>query len=901
MLTVKHIVLLAILLLAACGSPPAPTAGTEVPGSSPASPAPTVSQEAAVTPSPAAVLRPTEEPTAQPTASAPNRPAGTPAATLGATAPATSRPTATSTARPTDSPAAVATPLPTAALSASALLASARWHQLIGDCDQARRELAELLRGSPDPAEAAEARYRMAQCYVRDDAPAEAMVTLAELLAKAAEADPYRAPATFNLGETLLALGRWSDAEAAYQDYLKLAPSMAYLTWQRIGAARRSVGDLPGATAAYKSALATSPDWTNTVAIRRALADLALAQDSPREAAAQYDALAGKETTGPWVAEMRYRAGMALALAAPPASQTPAPQATRPPPAAEATATGAAPTAAPTVVVVPAEALARWQAAVDADVTSPYAHAAIVALLDAGAPVDEYQRGRANYHKGNYELAIAAFDRLRAAEPAGRDGAALYYTGLSRLALGETDRGLAALDQFIAGHPNSPLWAEAWMAKARTQARAGQTGAAQVTYRRLAELRPDAPQAPKALWQAALLQGQPGPSADAAAAEAYLALGRRYPAADEGWRAYQAAGLSYFRLADWPRAAVAWREMAENAGLPAWTRPVAYYWLGRAQLAEGDRAAALRSWRAAQQAAPEDFYARRAAAWAAGEVADAASPPAGQTPATADAAGTTPTEAAEIAAWLRAWAGEGTLELPAAVRADPDWQRGGTLLELGRRPEALANWGRVQQRYAGNPWTLAALALAFQEAGAHRLSLISAQQVLDRWGRDTADAPEALQRLAYPFPYGALIRAEAAARGLDPRLLAAVIRQESRFETGAISSAGAQGLMQVMPATAKSIAGQLGWHDFQPQQAYWPYVNAAFGAFYIDQWLEHFGGSVFTALAAYNGGPGNASVWHGWAPEDPDLMAALININETRVYIQAVWENYEAYKRLYPR
>ena len=62
--------------------------------------------------------------------------------------------------------------------------------------------------------------------------------------------------------------------------------------------------------------------------------------------------------------------------------------------------------------------------------------------------------------------------------------------------------------------------------------------------------------------------------------------------------------------------------------------------------------------------------------------------------------------------------------------------------------------------------------------------------------------------------------------------------------------------MQVMPGTAQSIADQLGWPNFEPQQAYWPYVNVAFGAYYVQQWLRNFDGSVFTALAAYNGGPG---------------------------------------------
>ncbi len=75
----------------------------------------------------------------------------------------------------------------------------------------------------------------------------------------------------------------------------------------------------------------------------------------------------------------------------------------------------------------------------------------------------------------------------------------------------------------------------------------------------------------------------------------------------------------------------------------------------------------------------------------------------------------------------------------------------------------------------------------------------------------------ALQKLAYPFPYEKLIRQEAARQKLDPRLLAAIIRQESRFEPGVASSAGAQGLMQVMPGTASGIARQMAWPGYEDQ------------------------------------------------------------------------------------
>ncbi len=784
---------------------------------------------------------------------------------------------------------------------AAPLLVQGRWQQTIGDCDQARRSFAELLKTEPEPAHAAEARYRMAQCYLRDEAHAEAWGMLSELLETAPAADPHRAPAQFLLGQALAALENWPAAEAAYAAYLPLAPELAYLTQQRIAAARLAQGNLADAAAAYRAALAVSPDWSNTTAIRRGLADLALAQGNAQEAVAQYDALRGQETTGAWAAEMQYLAGNALARPAQLAAQV------------IQLLTPITTTTTPTPIPVPAEALTRWQAAVDADITSRYAHSAIVALLDAGGEVDELQRGLANYHNSTYALAIAAFDRLRAADPTGRQGQAWYYAGLSYLALGDTERGLGELDHFIAAYPDSPQWGEAWLAQGRARSTAGQTAEAVAVYRRFAEARPGAAEAPLALWRAASLEDTEPPRA--AAAETYLAVARRYPGASNAWRAYHAAGVIAFRLGDWGRAAEIWREMAGKAELPAFSRPVADFWLGRALLATGDRPAAERAWQDAQQADPDDFFSLRAAAWAEGTASawvreDALRPAQTQVlaeSASSDADSATE-EVAEISAWLQGWAGAGALGagLPETIAADGDWRRGATLLALADASlptlRRLANlqWERVRTRYANDPWIMATLARAFRDAGAHRLSLLSAERVVALSGKPMRDAPAALQRLAYPFPYAELIRTEATARELDPRLLAAIIRQESRFEGGATSVAGAQGLMQVMPGTAEGIARQLNWPDFEAQQAYLPYINVAFGAFYVRQWLTHFDGSLFAALAAYNGGPGNATVWYNWAPNDDDLLVALININETRTYVQAVWSNYEAYRRLYP-
>jgi len=777
---------------------------------------------------------------------------------------------ASATASPAASLTVTAQPAPSVAESPQTRLETGKALQATGNCPAARQEFAALLaeQGTPSPetpraadraaAQRTEAAYRLAQCYLTDDAPAEAAVVLTQLLATAAQDDAYRAPATFLLGEAHSALAEWQPAEDDYRRFLGLAPDLSSLTWQRIAAARAAGGDLAGAAAAYTSALDGSPDWNNTVTIRRALADLALQQNDGRGAAAQYDTLRGTLTKGAWAAEMQWLAGSALDKAGDRAA-----------------------------------ALQRWQAATVADPTSRFAHSAMAALVDAGATVDEFLRGQIDYNRGLYQLAIEAFDRYASQNPSGQGGQAWYYSGLCYIALGEFERGLAELGNFIAAYPDSPLAADAWLARARAQQSAGDTPGTIDTYRQFAAARPTDPQAPKALFQAANLEG--GGNALETAAQSYLVLARRYPAADEGWRSYLAAGLTYFRLNKWQQAADIWKEMAE-ANLSASGRAVAYYWLGRAQAAAGEPQAARASWLSAWQSAPTSFYGLRAADWAAQNGQSLPAPkPSVSSPVTQTQL------AAGLDTWLRGWAGDGALAPPPSVLADADWRRGKLLLQLGLRAPGLAAWANLQRRHEKEPWTQAGLAMAFADAGAHRLSILCAEELAGMApGGDLSAAPLALQRLAYPLPYLDLLTTEANRRGLDPRLVAAVIRQESRFDSEAISSAAAQGLMQIMPATADWIASRLGWSDFTSEQIYRPYINVAFGAYYLQWGLNQFNNNIAATLAGYNGGPGNAAVWRKLAPNDDDLMVALIDLPETRLYVQVVWSQYDMYRRLYP-
>jgi len=114
-----------------------------------------------------------------------------------------------------------------------------------------------------------------------------------------------------------------------------------------------------------------------------------------------------------------------------------------------------------------------------------------------------------------------------------------------------------------------------------------------------------------------------------------------------------------------------------------------------------------------------------------------------------------------------------------------------------------------------------------------------------------------------------------------------------------VSSAGALGLMQVIPPTGEGIAADLGITDFKESDLLIPEVSTRFGAHYLAGQLEGFGGNIGAALAAYNGGPGNAARWTETSGSDVDLLVETIDFEETRSYLELVLANYAFYRYVY--
>lgn len=152
---------------------------------------------------------------------------------------------------------------------------------------------------------------------------------------------------------------------------------------------------------------------------------------------------------------------------------------------------------------------------------------------------------------------------------------------------------------------------------------------------------------------------------------------------------------------------------------------------------------------------------------------------------------------------------------------------------------------------------------------------------------------------ALPLAYADIIREQAHEKHLDPALIAAVIYAESKFEPHE-SSAGAQGLMQILPETAYYLAHLSGGSRFNAQDLATPRINVAYGSYYLRYLLGHYGHDEMLALAAYNGGIGNVDRWVAQAQaQGHTLEAESIPFPETREYVQRVMSAQQQYRSEY--
>ena len=519
------------------------------------------------------------------------------------------------------------------------------------------------------------------------------------------------------------------------------------------------------------------------------------------------------------------------------------------------------------------QALARWRVGVlsrlrgDPDwaehhlaviLSYPSAPAALEALADleeAGVSVDGYLAGLVYYRHHKDLEAQEGFEAYLQQDPPGpQDAEAAYYLGAVYERGSDEEAALDAYDDSLRRDPDGPLADDA------------------------------------AWWRARLLEGL---GRYESAISAYREFPGRYPHSSWASEAPFRSGLLLYRQEKYDEAVSAFDE-ARYLTADSDDVDRARLWLAKANMAAGHPGEADTILKNLADEEPSNYYSLRGAALL------------GQPSPSAESGEVDLTEAssidwAAIDAWAASWLPLPPSTSPQAFLGDPLWARASELLDLQLLDEASAELESLLGAYGTTSSTLYDLTRALHPLGLTHVSARAATRLLAGLSQPAIDAaPLDLLRLAYPVDYASLLQSAAERTHTSPLLLAALIRQESFFNPRAGSSAGALGLTQVIPSTAQEIAADLGLEgEFSDQDLFRPAISILFGAHYLSEQLDAFDGQLAPALAAYNGGPGNASRWLKAAAEDEDLFLEEISFDQTQTYIKVVTENLVAYQALY--
>lgn len=448
------------------------------------------------------------------------------------------------------------------------------------------------------------------------------------------------------------------------------------------------------------------------------------------------------------------------------------------------------------------------------------------------------------FREAEQELSEAVRGRL----PPVAAAEAWYRLGLLRMG---TRRAVTAFQQ-AARYPQQR--ARAWYWLGRAQSSLGRRDEAVAAWRHVAEAFAESPWAPRALLS--LSYAADGRDDRGEARRLLAALADRYPAspsADEArWR------LGWFLYLDGRFADAERAFLVALSRYPHTTRAAAHlYWAAKARTRRGGNKDDLL--RLAATRYPHTFYGQRARRLLA-EAAPVRLP------------GPPPEE-------LRDNRAHETFEELAALGFDSDAVAAAEALSAADNQVDMPRM--VARLYARLETYHASIAAVGQDIGAAV------------YRRRQAD--EEVWTLAYPRGYWDVVQQAARRTNVDPYLVLAVMREESRINPDAVSPAGAIGLMQLLPSTASGIAGT----PLAPVDLMAPDRNIRYGTAYLAGMLRQFDGDVVLALAAYNAGPAAARRFARLPRTDPEVFLESIPFAETRAYVQRVLQTYGIYRWLY--
>ncbi len=771
--------------------------------------------------------------------------------------------TATATITPGPSPTATFTPTATSLPTPVPVLRidSGDTALFNGEYDLARQDYQNAFNDTTDNGVKAAALWGLGRTELADENYQLALDQLTTLITEY-PTSTYSARAYFLMGQAYYNLQQYQRSADAYNTYLTRVPGVldAYVQEYR-GDVFNELKDYGGALAAYNAAL-TASRLDDGLTLQVKIAQTRASFGDHAGALTLYDQIFANAANDYVKAQMDYLAGQSyIAL-----GQTD-------------------------------QANARYSDAVKNFPLSYYAYLSLVALVDSGVTVDDLDRGLVDYYADQNDVALVAFERYIKANPV-NSGTVHYYRALTYRNLQRYTEAVQELDYFIKAFPDNPNWIDAWREKSFLQwTQLSDYDGAVKTLTDFVALVPNATESPEFLVTAGRILERNNRLEEAA--QMWERVANEYPGSEQTATALFWAGIAHYRLNDLAGALTIFQRNLLLAAKPE-DRARAYFWIGKTQQKLGDTASAQQSWQQGQAIDTTEYYSQRARDLLIGRGLF-------ETPTLVNLNPDLAKERKDAEAWMRITFNlppETDLAGPGTLAQDPRFVRGTELWEMGMYDEARLEFEALRETVSTSPGDSFRLGNHLLDIGLYRSAIFAMRQVLTLAGQDSQTAsltaPPYFNHVRYGLYYHDLIINESQSYGLDPLLVFSVIRQESLFEGFVKSTAGAHGLMQVIPATGEEIATDLNWPpNYNSDDLYRPNVSVRFGTYYLASKRDLLGGNLFGMLAAYNGGPGSALAWNELAGNDPDLLVEVIRFEETRNYLRNIYEIYGTYRAVY--
>ena len=735
-----------------------------------------------------------------------------------------------------------------------------------GDYDRALTEYQAALDNSNDPDLRAAALWGLGRVYYDLKNNGRALELLWQLTSQY-PASPNAIRSYILMGEIYMALERYTEAAQAFTVFLALRPAVidAYVQEKR-GNAFSAAGNDVEAIAAYQAAL-IAPHIGDDTGLRIKIAKAYIHLGDTTTALGLYDTIFAASSNDYVKAQMDLLSGQIyLSL-----GQTD-------------------------------QAYQRFLHTVDNYPLAYDSYSALVALVNAGIPTDDMNRGLVDYFAGQYGYALDAFQRYMDANPK-NDGTPVYYKALTLFALGQYEDAVQTWDLFIQDYPDNPHWAASWNGSLSLPGRAftlwyflNQHDLAIQTLLDFVHQAPNDANAPIYLMEAGRIQERAGKLEDAALT--WDRVANEYPGSELVPQALFWAGITRYRLGKYSDALVSFQRDSILATVLE-DQTSSRFWIGKDQQALGNTKGAQSTWQQTAALDQTDYYSLRAKDMLFNRSAFGASP-------AVNLAVNLDTERPEAEAWVRVTFNLPTdtdLSDPSALLADPRLIRGTEFLTLGLDAQARSEFDALRTSIEQDPANTYRLANYLLNLGLYYPAIVAIRQVLTLAGMtsqsQTLAAPAYFNHVRYGLYYQELILPAAQQAGFNPLFLFSVMRQESLFNKDAQSSY-ATGLMQITPNTGQMLAENLGWPpNYTSDDLTRPLVSIGLGTSFLQTQRSRFEGDLFTALASYNAGPEAAPIWRDLSGQDSDLFLEVIRFEETRNYIRSIYEIYAMYLLLY--